>query len=275
MQPEPMRPTIFATVATCWLAVGCAAHTRSPAPELRPPILYQYSVIDALLAGVFDGGLTVEALRRHGDFGIGAFNALDGEMVLVDGVSYRIRFDGSVHTVPDSERMPIGFVTWFRPTRTFTLTRASSLGEVQADLARQLRANRPYAIELRGRFTRVRARAPEPATPPYPELNAHLAGHQHEFPLVSTEGVAVGFLLPAYLAHVNVTGLHLHYLASDHRSGGHILDLEIDGPVTVRALELTGVDIELSDDPAFDRADLTRDRQRELRQIEQAPGERQ
>jgi acetolactate decarboxylase len=264
---------ILASLAASWLAVGCADHNRGVVPE-RPRTLYQYSVIDALLAGVFDGSLTFAELKRHGDFGIGALNALDGELVLVDGVAYRIRFDGSVHAVPDSERTPFSFVTWFQPTRTFTVTRASSVGELQAELARQLRANRPCAIELRGRFTRVRARAPEPATPPYPELNAYLAGHQHEFPLAGTEGVAVGFLLPAYLARVNVAGLHLHYLASDHRSGGHVLDLEIDGPVTVRVMELSGVDIELSEDPALDRADLARDRQRELRQIEQAPGER-
>lgn len=264
----------LASLATSGLAIGCAAHPRSASDEPRAPILYQYSVIDALLAGVFDGGLTFEALERHGDFGIGTFNALDGEMVLVGGVAYRIRFDGSVHTVPGTERTPLGFVTWFRPTRTLTVTRASSLAEVQAELARELHANRPYAIELRGRFARVRARAPEPAAPPYPGLNAHLAAHPHEFPLASTEGVAVGFLLPAYLARVNVPGLHLHYLAGDHQSGGHVLDLEIDGPVTMRAMELTGVDIELSGDPAFDRADLTSDRQRELRQIEQGRGER-
>lgn len=268
-----MRPMIVASLAASWLAVGCADHNRGPAPE-HPRTLYQYSVIDALLAGVFDGSLTLAELERHGDFGIGACNAVDGELVLVDGVAYRIRFDGSVQVVPGSERTPLSFVTWFQPTRTFTVARASSIGELQAELARQLRVNRPYAIELRGRFPRVRARAPEPASPPYPELDAYLAGHQHEFPLAATEGVAVGFLLPAYLARVNVAGLHLHYLANDHRTGGHVLDLEIDGPVTVRVMELSGVDIELSDDPAFDRADLSRDRQRALHQIEQAPGER-
>src|SRR4051812_866537 len=159
-----MRPTLLVSLVASWLAVSCAARPGGPAAEPRPPILYQYSVIDALLAGVFDGGLTFEALKHHGDFGIGAFNALDGEMLLVGGVAYRIRFDGSVHPVPDRERTPISFVTWFRPTQVFTVTRAGSLAELQAELARRLRANRPYAIELRGQFPRVRARAPEPAT---------------------------------------------------------------------------------------------------------------
>jgi acetolactate decarboxylase len=39
----------------------------------------------ALLAGVYDGNVTIRELLRHGDFGLGTFNALDGEMLVLDG----------------------------------------------------------------------------------------------------------------------------------------------------------------------------------------------
>jgi len=33
-------------------------------------------------------------LKRNGDFGIGTFNALDGEMIGLDGAFYQIKVDG-------------------------------------------------------------------------------------------------------------------------------------------------------------------------------------
>ena len=70
------------------LASGCAA----PRTEL-----FQYATINSLLAGVFDGDLTIAKLKRHGDLGIGTFNALDGEMLALDGQFYQIRSDGHVY----------------------------------------------------------------------------------------------------------------------------------------------------------------------------------
>ena len=47
--------------------------------------IYQYSTINALLEGVFDGDITLGSLKNYGDFGIGTFNTLDGEMIFLDG----------------------------------------------------------------------------------------------------------------------------------------------------------------------------------------------
>jgi acetolactate decarboxylase len=51
-----------------------------------------------LLAGVYDGSLTLEELTRHGNFGIGTFDKLDGEMMMVDNRIYQIKSDGKVYT---------------------------------------------------------------------------------------------------------------------------------------------------------------------------------
>jgi len=252
------------------MASACAAQRDAvhPGREQQGSALYQYSVIDALIAGVFDGDLTCGALKRHGDFGIGAFNQLDGELVLYQGAVYRVRFDGSVHEVSDDQRVPNAFATAFAPTQTIALADGATLQDLQATLARQLRPSGAYAIEVRGRFAAMTARAPEPAKPPYPELAAHLAAHPHTFELTASQGVGIGFLLPPYLARVNIPGLHLHYLADDRKTGGHILGFRGAGPLEVRVMELSGVNIELSRRLELDQVDLGRDRQHETRQVE-------
>ncbi|NLO29340.1 MAG: alpha-acetolactate decarboxylase, partial [Methanosarcina mazei] len=57
-------------------------------------VLYQVSTIDALLLGVYDGVLPVSDLKTHGDFGIGTFDGLEGEMLALDGNYYQIKTDG-------------------------------------------------------------------------------------------------------------------------------------------------------------------------------------
>jgi acetolactate decarboxylase len=45
--------------------------------------LYQVSTATALVEGVYQGAVRVGALREHGDLGLGTFEGLDGEMVII------------------------------------------------------------------------------------------------------------------------------------------------------------------------------------------------
>lgn len=65
---------------------------------------FQTAPISALLEGVYDGDLTFAELAKHGDFGLGTFNALDGEMVAFDGEFLQITADGRLHPVPPEWR---------------------------------------------------------------------------------------------------------------------------------------------------------------------------
>ncbi len=49
----------------------------------------------ALLDGIYDGVISFEELKERGDFGIGTFDQLDGEMIAFDNEFYHLRSDGS------------------------------------------------------------------------------------------------------------------------------------------------------------------------------------
>ncbi len=76
----------------------------------------QVATIDALLAGVYDGHMSLQALRRFGDFGLGTYESLDGEMLLLDGTFYKVKYDGTVEQPPLSEQTPFAAVTNFVAT---------------------------------------------------------------------------------------------------------------------------------------------------------------
>src|SRR3954462_4233195 len=83
--------------------------------SLDTPIhtLFQVSTSAALVEGVYQGAVRVSRLLHHGDFGLGTFVDLDGEMVVLDGVCYRVASDGVVTNVEGDRLIPYAVVTRF------------------------------------------------------------------------------------------------------------------------------------------------------------------
>src|SRR6476469_1587544 len=77
--------------------------------------LYQVSTTTALVAGIYQGAVRVGTLREHGVLGLGTFEDLDGEMVVLDGQFFQVRSDGSVRECGDDVLSPFAVVTWFAP----------------------------------------------------------------------------------------------------------------------------------------------------------------
>jgi acetolactate decarboxylase len=197
----------------------------------EPHVLLQVSTIEALLAGTYDGDVTVGELAARGDIGLGTFNALDGELVLVDGVVYRAAEDGTAAPAEPDRRCPFAVVTPFAPERAVRVT------EPEADeplLARVVPdARRCAAVRIDGRFLSLRLRSVPAQRPPYPPL-VDVLGHQRTWDERDVEGTVVGFSFPAHAGGLNLPGHHLHFISADRRRGGHVLACRLaDGRVEV------------------------------------------
>jgi acetolactate decarboxylase len=233
----------------------------------EPGVLFQTSTLQALMAGVYDGDLTFEALSRHGDFGLGTFEALDGEMIAIDGTFYQIKADGRVYPVPGSLKTPFAEVTFFKAGRTHMIEMPLNYQQLLAHIDRLLPSpNLPYAIRVDGLFTSVKARSIPRQQKPYPPLAA-AAAKQVVFELAKVKGVIVAFRYPAYLAGVNMPGYHCHFITADRRAGGHLLDCRVEG-ATVAVDAMANFSLRLPDSQEFLQSDLTGDRRHELEKIE-------
>src|SRR5215813_9986135 len=83
--------------------------------------LYQVSTATALVEGIYRGAIRVGTLREHGDLGLGTFEDLDGEMVIIDGHFFQVRSDGSVRECGDDVLSPFAVITPFAPDAAVTL----------------------------------------------------------------------------------------------------------------------------------------------------------
>ena len=130
--------------------------------------VYQTSTMGALLDGVYDGDVTIRELLRHGDFGLGTFNGLDGEMLVLDGVCYQLRGDGSARVADPDQHTPFAVVTWFDADRTFEVSSPVDRAELKARIDESLPStNLIVAVRVTGDFSTIRTRTVTEQHRPY------------------------------------------------------------------------------------------------------------
>ena len=98
--------------------------------DLEHHTLWQLSTSTAVVEGVFGGALQVKDLIDHGNFGLGTFEQLDGEGILLDGVCWQVRADGSLIKAPQEETIPFWVATHFEAERHLTVSSIQSLQEL-------------------------------------------------------------------------------------------------------------------------------------------------
>ncbi len=233
--------------------------------------LTQYSTIDALMTGIYDGRLSIDQLQRYGDFGLGTFNQLDGEMLVLDGNVYQIPSDGVAREAKPSVATPFAAVTFFEADQSLPIQPGTGLAALKTWLDNQLPTlNLFYAIKIRGSFERVETRSVPRQSKPYPPLK-EVAKTQRLFHFEDVHGTVVGFRSPSYIKGLNVPGYHLHFLTADRQAGGHVLDLVIS-QATIEIDETPVFSVILPDDAAFYAADLSQDQQQDVEKVEHGPG---
>ena len=244
--------------------------TAALAQYLKTPVhtLFQVSTSGALVAGVYSGAVSVESLLQHGDFGLGTFADLDGEMVVLDRHVYQVQGTGRVSEAPPTASAPFAVVTRFSPETDLTIGSITNFTELQKRCdGLRTSGNIFYAFRLDGTFKRIRTRAVSP-----PEEGARLidaAKAQSEFRFTDIAGTLVGLWSPGFSSAFSIAGYHFHFLSEDRQEGGHLLDLE-SGPLRLRMEALTDFHLALPETESFLKADLSKNTADELAYAESA-----
>lgn len=218
-----------------FVAIICAAsiifNTASAAPAKDRETIYQVALLQSLAMGYFDGSITVKQLKTFGDTGIGTFDGLDGEMIVLDGVVYRANQDCKINVVKDNVTVPFSNVTFFEEDMGGALYDYASKSFLEESLTDTLRdvngANGFCMLKLHGEFNSIQIRSEAKQYKPYPTLVEALKATQKEVTLNNIKGTIVGLYCPDFMSSLNSTGWHFHFISDDKKVGGHVLDLNL------------------------------------------------
>ena len=186
--------------------------------------IYLCAPINALVEGIYEQTIPMSEIKKRGDFGLGTFNDLDGEMMMLDGQIYQAASDGSVNLVDDSVQTPFAAVTFFHAMSFEESDQELSYEALQKWLTDLMPSpNLFYAFRIEGLFSLVKTRS-VPKQLSYRPL-VEVTKEQPVFEFREVQGTCVGFFTPSFMGSVSVPGFHLHFLSSDRQKGGHILDV--------------------------------------------------
>ena len=237
--------------------------------DLDHQTLWQLSTSTAVVEGVFGGALQVKDLIDHGDFGLGTFEQLDGEGILLDGVCWQARADGSLIQAPPEEAIPFWVATHFQAEHQM---RVSDIGSIE-DLGGRIDPVRPganlfVAIKIQGLFEQVDMRTVSRVPEGVGLLEA--SNNQAMVCIEKVSGTLVGFWSPEHTTSLNIPGYHFHFLSDDHSSGGHVLDLKADS-LEVELDFQSNLRLALPETKQFLEADLSHDISEQLHRAETKP----
>jgi len=244
--------------------------THALSRYLDEPIhtLFQVSTSGALVAGLYSGQVSSGMILLHGDFGLGTFANLDGEMVVLDGQVYRIQGNGKVSEAPADAAAPFAVVTRFAPQVDLEIPPTDSLNSLTG-LCDEHRASNNifFAFRLDGQFHHVRTRAVSPPGGQGRLVDAAKA--QAEFEFNEIKGTLVGLWSPGFSTAFSIPGYHFHFISDDRLHGGHLLACS-SGALRLRMEPLTDFRLALPESESFLKADLSKNDDNELAYVEQA-----
>ena len=218
--------------------------------------LYQISTIDALLAGIYEGDFNVSDVASHGNFGLGTFDGIDGEMIVHNGIVYQVLYTGEVREANLSTGVPFASAHNFLADKTAYLSKIHTYDALKITLNTYAQCkNYPCAFKIHGTFDYIKTRSEQKASKPYPPLAEYISQNQKFFTANNISGTLIGYALPKYLENLNVAGYHFHFISDDLSFGGHVLELSL-ADATMQLDRLFKVNLALLRTPEFENSTL-------------------
>ncbi|QWE06199.1 acetolactate decarboxylase [Polynucleobacter sp. JS-JIR-5-A7] len=230
--------------------------------------LYQASTSNALVQGVYQGCVTVGTIKAHGNFGLGTYDALNGEGLMLDGHVYQALGDGSVIEPPDSASAPFWVSAEFEADRNAMIDSVGDWAGLCTHIDALRRSDNLFtAIRIDGIFDEIQYRVACKSAPGTDLVTA--TSHQANFKFSNISGTLLGFWSPSYASTLNIPGYHLHFLSDDHQHGGHVLGIQAQN-LKLQVMDADNLVIALPETPGFLKANLSGNPAEALSKIEHA-----
>ena len=262
--------TFISIILTVCLMLGACGKKADEQSAVDREVINQVSLLQGLTLGDYNGSITAAQLKEKGDIGIGTFDALNGELIMLDGVIYRAASDGTIEVVSDDETIPFSNVTFFDDEQIFDISGIENVGALKDTLNKkvdELGSNQFYFVKINGTFKEMNVRSEYAQSKPYKPLATVLETDQTFFDYENISGTVVGLYCPEYMNDLNAVGWHFHFISDDRTKGGHVLELMTDA-AEVRMDSTSSFAMILPDNDMFDGFDLTVDQSADIKKVE-------
>lgn len=234
--------------------------------------MFQVATLQALALGYTKSVITVEELLRHGDIGLGTFEGVDGEMIVLDGHCYQAMANGTVFEAPKEKGVPFCAVSFMRDESSFQISDIKNIDLLKTFLDilidERFELNSMHIVRINGCFSKVLARSETGKNSRHIELKNLLENNQQDFCFENIEGTLVCVYFPDYMDGINAPGWHLHFVSEDRSRGGHVFDVTFE-KANALINKISSIEIKLPEGAEFDTYALKEASNSDIKKVEQ------
>ena len=234
--------------------------------------MFQVSTLQALALGYSRAVIKVGELMQNGNIGLGTFEDVNGEMIVIDGHCYRADEKGEVSEADCETGVPFASVTKFKSFKSCEIENKFNIDKLKEFLDLRIEEdfglNSMHVVRIDGKFKSVSARSESGYRAHHVTLKDALKETQRSFYFDNINGTLVCIYYPDYMDGINASGWHLHFISEDRKKGGHVFDLSMENG-TAYFDKITNIEITLPHEPAFDTYALKEASKNEIKSVEQ------
>ncbi|MDW5288120.1 acetolactate decarboxylase [Formosa sp. PL04] len=220
-------------------------------------VFYHYSIWEAFVNKIYDGTLTASELKQKGDIGLGSYNALNGELVMLDGILYEALGDGTVIVAEDNAKIAYANSVFYNEDKSFKLENTVNYDSLRKQLNEKINSkNYFYAFKIHGTFETLKLGGVPKQEKPYTQGLDVLIPNRPVFDKENITGTMVGFFCPEFIGKINVAGYHLHFVSDDKKSAGHVMEFSNASNLTGGFDEISKYQFDLPETPEYDAVNL-------------------
>ncbi len=239
---------------------------------MRTNKIFQVSTLQALSLGYTRAVIPVSEFIRHGNMGLGTFEGVNGEMIVIDGQCFQADKHGNVCPAAPDTGVPFAVIADCSGGKKLQLGPCASIDDLKdlldhvVDDAFEL--NSMHLVRIDGLFKTISARSESGIMTHHVELKDILAGRQEDFVFTHTQGSLIALRFPDYMDGINAAGWHLHYISDDRARGGHVFDLSFE-KADASVETISQIELQMPTGPMFDTYDMKNASQDDIRSVEQ------
>lgn len=234
--------------------------------------IFQVATLQSLVLGYFKKVIDVNELLEHGNIGLGTFENVNGEMIVIDGHCYQARNDGSVVEVDKSIGVPFAAVETLNCDRNFDIDKVDGIEQLKVILNNKIDEdfglNSMHIARIDAHFGTIYLRSESQFASQHIELKNVLSSTQRDFSFSDIDGTIVALYYPDYMDGINAPGWHFHFVSSDRTSGGHVFELDLEN-AKVSIDKISSIEIKLPSEPSFDTYSLKQASNNDIKAVEQ------
>ncbi len=183
-----------------------------------------------LLDNKLKGLLKYKEIKPLGNFGLGTFDFVDGEMIALDGNFYRANEEGDLTLAEDTRHCPFAIVCQFNEQKAEqTEENDISLKDFQKKLLniRKWHPTQSIAmaikIDIAADWIEYRSEENSDEKASFDHVISQEKRHRHE----QQAGTLVGFYFDNSLNDLTSSEFHFHYVNANKSKGGHLYDCHL------------------------------------------------